>query len=76
MTQHLDVRRLAAFAFAAVSMIAAAPDASAARPGATAYYPAWGFGTIYGALIAALMLVTYVPSFSLALPRLFMGYAH
>lgn len=51
MTQHLDVRRLAAFAFAAVSMIAMAPDASAARLGATAYYPAWGFGTIYGALI-------------------------
>jgi tripartite ATP-independent transporter DctM subunit len=33
----------------------------------------WPF---YGALVAALMLVTYVPSFSLALPRLFMGYAH
>ncbi len=33
----------------------------------------WPF---YGALLAALMLVTYVPSFSLALPRLFMGYAH
>ena len=30
----------------------------------------------YGALIGALMLVTYVPAFSLALPRLFMGYAH
>ena len=30
----------------------------------------------YGALIAALLLVTYVPAFSLALPRLFMGYAH
>jgi tripartite ATP-independent transporter DctM subunit len=30
----------------------------------------------YGALIAALMLVTYVPSFSLLLPRLLMGYAH
>ncbi|MBS0294396.1 MAG: TRAP transporter large permease [Proteobacteria bacterium] len=28
----------------------------------------------YGALIAALMLVTYVPAFSLTLPRLFMGY--
>ena len=27
------------------------------------------------ALIAALLLVTYVPAFSLALPRLFMGYA-
>jgi tripartite ATP-independent transporter DctM subunit len=33
----------------------------------------WPF---YGALIAALLLVTYVPAFSLALPRLFMGYAH
>jgi len=33
----------------------------------------WPF---YGALIAALMLVTYVPAFSLTLPRLFMGYAH
>jgi len=33
----------------------------------------WPF---YGALVAALMLVTYVPAFSLALPRLFMGYAH
>ncbi|WP_201494753.1 TRAP transporter large permease, partial [Rubrivivax sp. A210] len=33
----------------------------------------WPF---YGALVAALMLVTYVPSFSLALPRLLMGYAH
>jgi len=33
----------------------------------------WPF---YGALIAALMLCTYVPAFSLALPRLFMGYAH
>jgi len=32
----------------------------------------WPF---YGALIAALMLVTYVPAFSLALPRLLMGYA-
>ena len=32
----------------------------------------WPF---YGALIAALLLVTYVPAFSLALPRLFMGYA-
>ncbi|MDE2413565.1 MAG: TRAP transporter large permease [Comamonadaceae bacterium] len=28
----------------------------------------------YGALIAALMLVTYVPAFSLTLPRLLMGY--
>jgi tripartite ATP-independent transporter DctM subunit len=27
----------------------------------------------YGALIAALLLVTYVPAFSLALPRLFLG---
>jgi len=33
----------------------------------------WPF---YGALIAALLLVTYVPAFSLALPRLLMGYAH
>jgi tripartite ATP-independent transporter DctM subunit len=33
----------------------------------------WPF---YGALVAALMLVTYVPAFSLALPRLLMGYAH
>ena len=33
----------------------------------------WPF---YGALLAALLLVTYVPAFSLALPRLFMGYAH
>ena len=33
----------------------------------------WPF---YGALIAALLLVTYVPAFSLTLPRLFMGYAH
>lgn len=33
----------------------------------------WPF---YGALIAALMLVTYVPAFSLALPRILMGYAH
>jgi tripartite ATP-independent transporter DctM subunit len=33
----------------------------------------WPF---YGALVAALMLVTYVPAFSLTLPRLFMGYAH
>ena len=33
----------------------------------------WPF---YGALVAALMLVTYVPAFSLALPRLFMGYAN
>jgi tripartite ATP-independent transporter DctM subunit len=33
----------------------------------------WPF---YGALVAALMLVTYVPAFSLALPRLVMGYAH
>jgi len=33
----------------------------------------WPF---YGALIAALMLVTYVPAFALTLPRLFMGYAH
>ena len=31
----------------------------------------WPF---YGALIAALLLVTYVPAFSLALPRLLMGY--
>jgi len=31
----------------------------------------WPF---YGALIGALLLVTYVPAFSLALPRLFMGY--
>jgi len=30
----------------------------------------------YGALIAALLFVTYVPAFSLALPRLLMGYAH
>jgi len=30
----------------------------------------WPF---YGALIAALMLVTYVPAFSMALPRLFLG---
>jgi TRAP-type C4-dicarboxylate transport system permease large subunit len=29
----------------------------------------WPF---YGALIAALMLVTYVPAFSLALPNLFL----
>ncbi len=29
----------------------------------------------YGALIGALLLVTYVPAFSLALPRFFMGYA-
>jgi TRAP-type C4-dicarboxylate transport system permease large subunit len=27
----------------------------------------------YGALIAALLLVTYVPAFSLALPNLFLG---
>jgi TRAP-type C4-dicarboxylate transport system permease large subunit len=27
----------------------------------------------YGALIAALFLVTYVPAFSLALPNLFLG---
>lgn len=33
----------------------------------------WPF---YGALVATLMLVTYVPAFSLALPRLLMGYAH
>jgi tripartite ATP-independent transporter DctM subunit len=33
----------------------------------------WPF---YGALLATLMLVTYVPAFSLALPRLLMGYAH
>ena len=33
----------------------------------------WPF---YGALIAALLFVTYVPAFSLTLPRLFMGYAH
>ena len=33
----------------------------------------WPF---YGALVAALLFVTYVPAFSLALPRLFMGYAH
>lgn len=33
----------------------------------------WPF---YDALVAALMLVTYVPAFSLALPRLLMGYAH
>jgi tripartite ATP-independent transporter DctM subunit len=33
----------------------------------------WPF---YGALVGALMLVTYVPAFSLALPRLLMGYAH
>lgn len=33
----------------------------------------WPF---YGALLAALMLVTYVPAFSLALPRMLMGYAH
>ena len=32
----------------------------------------WPF---YGALIGALLLVTYVPAFSLALPRFFMGYA-
>ena len=32
----------------------------------------WPF---YGALIGALLIVTYVPAFSLALPRLFMGYA-
>jgi tripartite ATP-independent transporter DctM subunit len=31
----------------------------------------WPF---YGALIATLLLVTYVPTFSLALPRLLMGY--
>ena len=31
----------------------------------------WPF---YGALIGALLLVTYVPAFSLALPRFFMGY--
>jgi TRAP-type C4-dicarboxylate transport system permease large subunit len=27
----------------------------------------------YGALIAALFLVTYIPAFSLALPKLFLG---
>ena len=27
-------------------------------------------------LVGALLIVTYVPAFSLALPRLFMGYAH
>ena len=30
----------------------------------------------HAALLAALLLVTYVPTFSLTLPRLFMGYAH
>ena len=29
----------------------------------------------YAALIAALLLVTYVPAFSLFLPRLLLGYA-